>query len=71
MKLSDEFDKLSPQSRIVRRGRGVESRYHREVKGWSCGTMAKIENREKVVGQKGAREWRMESKAIRQERTRR
>ncbi len=71
LKSSVELDKLSPQSRIVRRGRGVESRYHREVKGLSCGTMAKIENRQKVVRQKGSRGWRMESKAVRQERTRR
>ncbi len=68
---SVEFDKVSPQSGIMRRGRGVESRYHREVKGLSCGTMAKIENRQKVVRQKGSRGWRMESKAVRQERTRR
>ncbi len=63
LKSSVEFDKVSPQSGIVRRECGVESRYHREVKGWSCGTMAKIENRQKVVRQKGSRGWRMESKA--------
>ncbi len=33
LKLSIEFDKLSLQSRIVRRGRGVGARYHIEVKG--------------------------------------
>ncbi len=49
LKSSVEFDKVSPQSGIVRRGRGVESRYHREVKGWSCGAMAKIDNRQKAV----------------------
>ncbi len=52
LRSSVEFDKVSPQSGIVRRERGVESRYHREVKGWSCGTMAKIENLQKVVRQK-------------------
>ncbi len=71
LKSSVEFDKLLPQSRIVRRGRGGESRYHREVKGWSCGTMAKIENRQKVVRQKGSKGGRMESRGVRQERTRR
>ncbi len=64
LKSSVEFDKLSPQSRIVRRRRGVESRYHRE--GWSCGTMAKIENRQKVVRQKGSRGWRMEPTGVKQ-----
>ncbi len=33
--------------------------------------MAKIENRQKVVRQKGSIGWRMESKAVGQERTRR
>ncbi len=66
LKSSVEFDKLSPQSRIIRRERGVESRYHREVKGWSCGTVAKIENRQKVDRQKGTREWRTEAKGVRQ-----
>ncbi len=33
LKLSVEFDKLSPQSRIVRRWRGVEAKDHMEVKG--------------------------------------
>ncbi len=32
LKSSVEFDKLSPQSRIVRWGRSVESRYRRGVK---------------------------------------
>ncbi len=71
LRSSVEFDKVSPQSEIVRRGRGVESRYHRDVKGWSCGTMAKKENRLKVVRQKESRGWREETKAVRQERTRR
>ncbi len=71
LRSSNEFEKVSPQSGIVRRGRGVESRYHREVKRWSCGTMAKIKNRQKVVKQKGSRGWKIESKAVRQERTRR
>ncbi len=71
LKSSVEFDKVSPQSGIVRRGCGVESRYHRKVKGWSCGTMAKIANRQKVVRQQGSRGWRVESKAVRQEKMRR
>ncbi len=50
----------------MRRGRGVESRYHREVKGWSCGTMPKIEKRQKVDRQNGSIGWRMESKVVRQ-----
>ncbi len=67
LKSSVEFDKVSPQSGIVRRGCVVESIYHRKVKGWSCGTMAKIANRQKVVRQQGSIGWRMESKAVGQD----
>ncbi len=71
LKSSVEFDKLSPQSRIVRRGRGVESRDHLEANGWRCGTIAKMEDRQKVIRQKGSRGWRMESKVARQRGVRR
>ncbi len=37
LRSSVEFDKVAPQSGIVRRGRGVETRYYREVKGWHDG----------------------------------
>ncbi len=63
VKSSVECDKLSPQSRIVRRGRGIESRDHVKVKGQ---TAAKIEDRQKVVRQKESRGWRMESTGVRQ-----
>ncbi len=60
VKSSVEFKKLSPQSGIVRWGDWGELRDHMEVNGCSLGTMAKTEDRQKVVRQKESRGWRME-----------
>ncbi len=65
VKSSVEFEKLY-QSGIVRWGDWGESRDHMEVNGCSSGTMAKTEDRQKVVRQKESRGWRMESTGVRQ-----